>query len=187
VREVYLDDEGKEATVVTPDDQLALAIGKEGMNARLAARLTGWKIDIQSDTEFAQAEAEAAFGGGEEGAEDFSGRCAAVLANGKRCPNTALPGSRFCGVPAHQALEGTGTDYVAGPPPEAEEVETQEELADADGLTAEATEELADSAPAAAEAAEVESEEPPVAAEAEVAEPEEVPAGIPVEQPEEES
>src|SRR5205823_2807000 len=116
VREVYLDDEGREATVVVPDDQLALAIGKEGMNARLAARLTGWKIDIQSDTEFAQAEAEAAFGGGEEGAEDFSGRCAAILANGKRCPNTALPGSRFCGVPAHQALEGTGSDYVAGPP-----------------------------------------------------------------------
>ena len=48
VREVYLDDEGKEATVVVPDDQLALAIGKEGMNARLAARLTGWKIDITS-------------------------------------------------------------------------------------------------------------------------------------------
>ena len=41
-----------------PDDQLALAIGKEGMNARLAARLTGWKIDIVSDTEFAQQEAD---------------------------------------------------------------------------------------------------------------------------------
>src|SRR6267378_677258 len=63
VREVYLDDDGKEATVVVPDDQLALAIGKEGMNARLAARLTGWKIDIQSDTEFAQAESEIAYGG----------------------------------------------------------------------------------------------------------------------------
>jgi transcription termination/antitermination protein NusA len=104
VREVYLDDDAREATVVTPDDQLALAIGKEGMNARLAARLTGWKIDIQSDTEFAQAEAEAAFGGGEPGAEDFSGRCAAILANGKRCPNAALPGSKYCGVPAHQEL-----------------------------------------------------------------------------------
>src|SRR3954465_7644007 len=91
VREVYLDDAGKEATVVVPDDQLALAIGKEGMNARLAARLTGWKIDIQSDTEFAQQEAEAAFGG--EGDVDFSGRCAAILSNGKRCPNTSLPGS----------------------------------------------------------------------------------------------
>jgi N utilization substance protein A len=105
VREVYLDDAGKEATVVVPDDQLALAIGKEGMNARLAARLTGWKIDITSDSEFAQQEAEAAFGGGEPGDEnDISGRCAAVLSNGKRCPNTALPGSKYCGVPAHQEL-----------------------------------------------------------------------------------
>jgi N utilization substance protein A len=105
VREVYLDDEGREATVVVPDDQLALAIGKEGMNARLAARLTGWKIDITSDTEFAQQEADAAFGGGEPGDEsDISGRCAAVLSNGKRCPNAALPGSKYCGVPAHQDL-----------------------------------------------------------------------------------
>jgi transcription termination/antitermination protein NusA len=105
VREVYLDDDGREATVVVPDDQLALAIGKEGMNARLAARLTGWKIDITSDTEFAQQEADAAFGGGEPGDEsDISGRCAAVLSNGKRCPNAALPGSKYCGVPAHQDL-----------------------------------------------------------------------------------
>jgi N utilization substance protein A len=156
------------------------------MNARLAARLTGWKIDIQSDTEFAQAEAEAAFGGGAEGAEDFSGRCAAVLANGKRCPNAALPGSRFCGVPAHQALEGTGSDYVAGPPAEAE-AETQDELADAAGVTPEATEELPDSAPPVTEPVEVDSDEPPVAHAAEVAEPEEVPAGIPVESPEGES
>jgi N utilization substance protein A len=105
VREVYLDDDAREATVVVPDDQLALAIGKEGMNARLAARLTGWKIDIQSDTEFAQAEADAAFGGGDgEGGEDYSGRCGAILSNGKRCPNAALPGSKYCGVPAHQEL-----------------------------------------------------------------------------------
>src|SRR3954465_12405306 len=104
VREVYLDDEGREATVVVPDDQLALAIGKEGMNARLAARLTGWKIDIQSDTEFAQAEAEIAFGGGEGEGEELSGRCSAILANGKRCPNATLPGSKYCGVAAHQEL-----------------------------------------------------------------------------------
>jgi N utilization substance protein A len=194
VREVYLDDEGREATVVVPDDQLALAIGKEGMNARLAARLTGWKIDIQSDTEFAQAEADAAFGGGgEDGAEDISGRCSAILTNGKRCPNAALPGSRFCGVPAHQALEGTGSDYVAGAPPaEAEEAEeaaeapeTQDELADAAGVTPEATEELPDSAPPVTEPAGLDPEEPAVSPEAEVAEPQEVPAGIPVEQQEE--
>src|SRR6187397_2695706 len=105
VREVYLDDEGREATVVVPDDQLALAIGKEGMNARLAARLTGWKVDIKSDTEFATEEAEAAFAGeGDEGDTEFTGRCAAILSTGKRCPNAALPGSRYCGVPAHQEL-----------------------------------------------------------------------------------
>src|SRR5918997_1797540 len=96
VREVFVDDETKDATVVVPDDQLALAIGKEGLNARLAARLTGWKVDIQSDTEFAQAEADAAYGGG--GDEDFTGRCSAILSNGKRCPNASLPGSKYCGV-----------------------------------------------------------------------------------------
>ena len=103
VREVLVDDETKEATVIVPEDQLALAIGKEGLNARLAARLTGWKVDIQSDAEFAQAEAEAAFAGGADG-EEFSGRCSAILANGKRCPNAAVPGSRFCGIPAHREL-----------------------------------------------------------------------------------
>jgi len=103
VREVFVDDETKEATVVVPDDQLALAIGKEGLNARLAARLSGWKVDIVSDTEFAQQEAQAAYGGGGDD-EEFTGRCSAVLSNGKRCPNAALPGSKYCGVPAHQAL-----------------------------------------------------------------------------------
>ena len=107
VREVYIDDETKEATVVVPNDQLALAIGKDGLNARLAARLTGWKVDIQSDEEFAQAEAEAAFAGEGDGeGGDYSGRCAAILSNGKRCPNAALPGTRYCGVPAHQAMVG---------------------------------------------------------------------------------
>jgi N utilization substance protein A len=103
VREVLVDDETREATVVVPDDQLSLAIGKEGLNARLAARLTGWKVDIESETEFARAEAAAAFGGEAEG-EEFSGRCAAILSNGKRCPNAALPGSRYCGIPAHREL-----------------------------------------------------------------------------------
>jgi N utilization substance protein A len=102
VREVLVDDDSSEATVVVPDDQLSLAIGKEGLNARLAARLTGWKVDIVSESEFARTEAEAAFGGDDDA--EFSGRCAAVLSNGKRCPNTALPGSKYCGIPAHREL-----------------------------------------------------------------------------------
>jgi N utilization substance protein A len=56
VLNVTLDDKGhgKTATVVVPDKQLSLAIGKEGQNARLAAKLTGWRIDIKSATEAAE-------------------------------------------------------------------------------------------------------------------------------------
>lgn len=57
VLSVVLDEEaegGKMAHVVVPDDQLSLAIGKAGQNARLAAKLTGWRIDIQNATEAAQ-------------------------------------------------------------------------------------------------------------------------------------
>src|SRR5947207_9182464 len=130
VREVYLDDDARDATVVVPDDQLALAIGKEGMNARLAARLTGWKVDIKSDTEFATEEAEAAFAG--EGAEEeFTGRCAAILSTGKRCPNAALPGSRYCGVPAHQELAHKEADLPADAPADTP-LATQEEVAEAE-------------------------------------------------------
>jgi transcription termination/antitermination protein NusA len=50
-----LDERAKTARVVVPDFQLSLAIGKEGQNARLAARLTGWRIDIRSDAEAAPA------------------------------------------------------------------------------------------------------------------------------------
>src|SRR5437867_122715 len=142
VREVYLDDDGKEATVVVPDDQLALAIGKEGMNARLAARLTGWKIDIQSDTEFAQAEAEAAFAGEEGEDGDVSGRCGAILSNGKRCPNASLPGSRYCGVPAHQELALHEPDDEADPiVQESEpELEALADLAPPEAVTEDAAE-----------------------------------------------
>ena len=57
VMNAYLDDdstEGKTATVIVPDDQLSLAIGKAGQNARLAAKLTGWRIDIKNTTEAAE-------------------------------------------------------------------------------------------------------------------------------------
>jgi N utilization substance protein A len=120
VREVLVDDEAKQATVIVPDDQLSLAIGKDGLNARLAARLTGWRVDIRSETEFAEDESEMGFD-----EEEVSGRCAAILANGKRCPNAALPGSRYCGLPAHQELEGKDTDHVV--PPEDEGGEEPEE------------------------------------------------------------
>src|SRR3712207_5698892 len=65
VREVLVDDDGRQATVIVPDDQLSLAIGREGQNARLAARLTGWRIDIKSETEFATEEQDGYDDGGE--------------------------------------------------------------------------------------------------------------------------
>jgi N utilization substance protein A len=107
VREVLVDDETKEATVIVPDDQLSLAIGREGQNARLAAKLTGWKVDIKSETEFSHEE-ELEY----EEAEEADGRCAAVLSAGRRCPNAALDGSRYCGLPQHQALARFDTNQV---------------------------------------------------------------------------
>lgn len=50
--EVYVNERNKQSLVVVNEDQLSLAIGKEGQNARLAARLTGWKIDIKSSVEY---------------------------------------------------------------------------------------------------------------------------------------
>ena len=57
VKEVHLDDDTGTATVIVNDFQLSLAIGKEGQNARLAARLTGWRIDIKSESQVAEEEA----------------------------------------------------------------------------------------------------------------------------------
>jgi N utilization substance protein A len=95
VREVIVDDEAKSATIIVPDDQLSLAIGKEGQNARLASKLTGWRIDIKSQQQMAEAEADMDFSD-----DDLTGQCMAVTRNGKRCPNMAEPGSRYCSMHA---------------------------------------------------------------------------------------
>ncbi len=216
VKEVRIHEDTGIAEVIVPDYQLSLAIGKEGQNARLAARLTGWRVDIKSETQLAEEESyqgeewaqgqwvqnpqtgemewhdaeggeavsadvwsqgaegaalgegiegeptaatpeELAAEGAEDGAtldvdpdaptteaggedvlddaveaegplpaeeaaviegsgvaedetelgydeEESSGRCAAIMSTGKRCPNAALPGSRYCGIPAHREL-----------------------------------------------------------------------------------
>jgi N utilization substance protein A len=66
VKEVRIDEDTGTAEVIVPDYQLSLAIGKEGQNARLAARLTGWRVDIKSESQLAEEEAGYA---GEEWAE----------------------------------------------------------------------------------------------------------------------
>ena len=94
-------------TAIVPDDQLSLAIGKEGQNARLAARLTGMRIDIKNESLAAGVlsqmpapveEAEDLLGDEEEGH-----RCEYVGPSGIQCRNMARPGSRFCGV--HEKLD----------------------------------------------------------------------------------
>jgi N utilization substance protein A len=65
VREVRIHPDTGTAEVIVPDFQLSLAIGKEGQNARLAARLSGWRVDIKSETQLAEEES----GGGVEYAE----------------------------------------------------------------------------------------------------------------------
>lgn len=67
VVKVMTDEEEHAALVVVPDYQLSLAIGKEGQNARLAAKLTNWKIDIKSETQYEEYLAEAQFNQEEEG------------------------------------------------------------------------------------------------------------------------
>jgi N utilization substance protein A len=174
VREVLVDDDAKQATVIVPDDQLSLAIGKDGLNARLAARLTGWRVDIRSETEFAEEEAQMGY---QE--EEVSGRCAAILANGKRCPNASLPGSRYCGLPAHQELAERGTDYLVPPAgdngagEELPEEEADEVAADEAAAESEVAEELAVAEDVAAEETEP-VEEIPVAEESAVEAPTDV-------------
>jgi N utilization substance protein A len=56
VKEVRIHEDTGTAEVIVPDYQLSLAIGKEGQNARLAARLTGWRVDIKSETQLAEEE-----------------------------------------------------------------------------------------------------------------------------------
>ncbi len=99
VSRVLVDDDSHTATVVVPDDQLSLAIGKEGQNARLAAKLTGWRIDIKSEAQAAEAGLVTLRPGAvgvDEEAHD--GRCEAMIgADGAmRCRNKALPGQNFC-------------------------------------------------------------------------------------------
>jgi N utilization substance protein A len=72
VSKIYIVEETKSMEIIVADDQLSLAIGKRGQNVRLAARLTGWKIDIKSETRAAEAEMleYASFDGSEEESQE---------------------------------------------------------------------------------------------------------------------
>ena len=113
VSRVLVDRENNYATVIVPDDQLSLAIGKEGQNARLAARLTGMHIDIKNESLAADImrempkEVEAP-------AEEGEHRCEYVGPTGIQCRNMARPGSRYCGI--HEKLAELGDDVITDDP-----------------------------------------------------------------------
>ena len=108
VTRVLIDEEKNYAGVIVPDDQLSLAIGKEGQNARLAARLTGWHIDIKSESLAADIlkNIPAAPVPDDDLIDDAEpSRCQYVSEDGVRCRNQARPGSRFCGVHEQDAID----------------------------------------------------------------------------------
>ena len=104
VKEVVVDSRNMNAEVVVLDNQLSLAIGKEGQNARLAAKLTGWRIDILNESQAMEAAAIRAERLEQETSSQEVHQCRAITSSGARCRNKAKPGSEFCGVAAHQKL-----------------------------------------------------------------------------------
>jgi len=170
VEHVWLEPETKTAVVVVPDGQLSLAIGKEGQNARLAAKLTGWRIDIKSLTEAAEEaerrakeQAEAAAREAELEAKREAAR--ALIAEAERAlaeeAGEAEPEPPEAGVLETEMAEAA--DVVAEAPQE--EVEGAEE---AESIEPEGIEEAAVAESVAAE----EAVEPAAAAEPAIPEPE---------------
>ena len=119
VSRVLFDEDTNYATVIVPDDQLSLAIGKEGQNARLAARLTGMHIDIKNES-LAAGMLEGISAPSVEPEDlidvDEAHRCEYVGANGVRCRNMARPNSRYCGV--HEAIALAGDDVEVSDDPD---------------------------------------------------------------------
>jgi len=107
VLSVDIDEEHRIASVTVPERMLSLAIGREGQNARLAARLTGWRIDIRSDVSVAEAKAAAAAKTENEAAADQPARAAApkVAKAAKAEPTAKEPATETAAVAGSTAAE----------------------------------------------------------------------------------
>ncbi len=110
VSHVSIDEDNNYATVIVPDDQLSLAIGKEGQNARLAARLTGWHIDIKPQSFQGASLVDVEM---DDEVEEDDGFCIFVDEDGNRCRNHARPNSQYCGVHADAEAEAKGQSLMA--------------------------------------------------------------------------
>jgi transcription termination/antitermination protein NusA len=104
VLSVDIDEEHRIASVTVPERMLSLAIGREGQNARLAARLTGWRIDIRSDVSVAEAKAAAAASQAEGAKTDESAAA-----------ETAPSGVEGAATPSDGTTDGTEAEAPAKP------------------------------------------------------------------------
>jgi N utilization substance protein A len=147
VREVRIHEDTGIAEVIVPDFQLSLAIGKEGQNARLAARLTGWRVDIKSETQLAEEESGEFFAEGEwvEGADGellwqpAGGGDAISAADAGYAGATAADLAAAAAAAAAAAEAASAPAEAASAPPEAaataETAETGEEPSSEAGAT----------------------------------------------------
>jgi N utilization substance protein A len=130
VLSVDIDQEHRIANVTVPERMLSLAIGREGQNARLAARLTGWRIDIRSDVSVAEAKAAAAKSGDDESAAEDAAATPATPATpaapddgvAAEAPAAAKPKARVSKAKAARetvAAEETAPETEAAPAAEA--------------------------------------------------------------------
>jgi N utilization substance protein A len=164
VKEVRIHEDTGTAEVIVPDYQLSLAIGKEGQNARLAARLTGWRVDIKSETQLAE---EAAYqtddwAQGEWIVDPDTGEQMWQPSDG----SPAISADQWQQFAAEQTDGGDGGEAEAPAPADAEEAAPEAERADepADGAEDVAAAEGAEAVVAAEDAdeagADAESDEP---------------------------
>ena len=126
IKEVMIDEESGTATVVVPDYQLSLAIGKEGQNARLAARMTGWRVDIKSETEVADEVAyeQVDWAEGEWAVDEVTGEQVWQPADG----GTAMSVEEWSAAVAGDSDGGGNSDEVAEENPEVVEEVVEEDL-----------------------------------------------------------
>ena len=173
VAKVIIDDAAKSMDVIVPDDQLSLAIGRKGQNVRLAVQLTGWKIDIKSESkmrELAQWLSEAVSvveGCGDPDAELLLQQGITSLEDLAECPPellTSLPGIDEAGA---QNIREKAAELAV----RKREQEEEQARLDAERLEQEAAAEAAAAAAAAAEAAAAAAEAETTSAETTDAEP----------------
>jgi len=144
VSRVIIDEQTRCATVIAPENQLSLAIGREGQNVRLAARLTGWRIDIRSEAQMAEQEAAARAAEAGEPAEAPAPAETEIAVD----KQPAAPPAEETAEPPAEETAAPPAEETAAPPAEAAVEAPAEEPAPAVFAEAAAVAEAEEAAPA---------------------------------------